>query len=731
MNRNMIRKNYTIVVIGIIFLLVGALVVTNVFFVMAYGIHIRSNTDITKFSSISVTTETIYARRGYIFDCNGNIIAQDSVSYNMVAILDQDRPSYKGHPAYVPIENKEEYAKILAQALGTTKAVIMSYLERDAYQTEFGNYGRNLSSAKKEEIEKLELYGIEFIEQNSRNYPLGSFAAHLIGYTKFNEEDKIVEGELGLEAALNDYLLGKNGHSKYSQDAYGYALLGTEVEHVAAINGNDVHLTIDKQCQEALEIAISEMVKKFNASKMWGGIMEVETGKMLAWGCYPTFDPNKKDITNYLDLGSQYPYEPGSTMKTFTYAAAIDSGNYNGSDTFNSGTYYIGFDTDGKLKRSSKSTIHGTIVNYQRANLGKVSFDQAYYRSLNTGIATLLEKVISPTILESYLDAFGFFKKVNTDGIYEESGTKNMNVIVDKIATGYGQASSVTTLQLMQAYSAIFNQGQMMKPYFVDYIENTHTNQIVYQGKPEVVGNPIKASTAETIVKMMRKVVTDPYYGTARSYAIPEIKIVAKTGTGEVATGGSYGNEVIISAMIGMPADNPKVMVYIAYQAKSQSGMHLDIAPIKRMLSKVVKLLHLTNTGPLEDEDTVTTEIDPLVQFENTMPSVINHRIDYAVDILKKYKVKLVVLGDGASVINQYPIVGEAVHQGQKVFVLSSSAKIRMPDMVGWSYKDITIFSTLTGIKVKIEGNGYVNEQNIAADTNLNDSMEIVVKLGN
>ncbi|MDD6467762.1 MAG: penicillin-binding transpeptidase domain-containing protein [Erysipelotrichaceae bacterium] len=711
MNKKGKQSNRMLLVFTILIIIIGAMLVTNVFFVTVFGFHIRSGTNINRYTGVAVEEKTIFARRGYIFDRNGNVIAQDSVSYNMYVVLDNSRPSYPDCPAYMPKDRIKEYATKLSEVLGADYDYVYEKLDQDIYQTELGYYSRNLSEEKKEQIEALGLYGIEFDKINSRNYPLGVFASHLIGYTRYNEEDEIVVGEMGFESILNDYLLGKNGYSKFSQDAYGYELLGTQVEYVPAVNGNNVYLTLDRSCQEALEIVINETTKQFGARKMWGSVMEAETGKILAWSCYPSFDPNKMNISNYLDYGSQYAYEPGSTMKTFTYAAAIDTGHYNGNKKFNSATYYIGMDEIGKIKLSSTQTRYGTIVNSNKKSYGEVTYNQAYYRSMNTGIATLIEKEISPSILEEYLDRFGFFKKVNTDGMIESTGKKNMNSFVDQIATGYGQGSSVTELQLLQAYSAVFNDGKMVKPYFIDYIQNPYTNEIIYQGKTEIVGQPIKESTSKELLQMMRQVIKDPDYGTAGRYDISEVKVVAKTGTAEIL--GENDNYCIASIMLGMPMDDPKVMIYLAYEARYSNQIHWATDPIKRFTRKIVKNLNLSDSEDVKDTETETEEVNQALTYEYEMPYLVNHSLSYAKDKLKDYGVNTYVLGNGDSVIRQYPEGKDTVTRNQKVFLLTSTNKIKMPNMIGWSRKELYAFWELTGIAVTMDGYGYVTKQSI------------------
>lgn len=727
-------SNFALLRLSVIMIVIGALVMANVLFVTAFGYHIRSGTNVAAYSEIATTSETIYARRGYIFDRNGNILAQDSVSYNMVATLDSSRPSYEGYPAYVPEDKKEEYAQKIAAILGCESDVILGYLQQDLYQTEFGAIGRGLSSSTKEAIEELGLFGIEFEEQSARNYPLGNFASHLIGYTRYNVDDDVLIGEMGIESLLNDYLVGKNGSKVFSQDANGYSLLGTQISYTAAVNGNNVYLTLDKGCQEALELAMQQTAKQFNASKVWGGVMDVKTGKMLAWGSYPGFDPNTMDITNYLDLGADLAYEPGSTMKTFTYAAAIDSGLYNGSDTLYSGPYYVNYSSSGKLKRSNKDKGYGTIRNFRNANLGYVSYDQAYFRSLNVGIASLLTDVISPSVLEDYLERFGFFQNVNTDGVNDVAGTKNMNTGLDMIATGYGQSSSVTALQMFQAYGAIFNGGTMVKPYFIDYIEDPYTNEILYQGKTEVVGQPISEATSKKVIELMKQVVTDKEYGTAKWYRLDGMSIAVKTGTGEVFEHGSYGNQVIASVACGLPADDPQVFIYFAYQANYSPNMHYKTGPIKRFFNKIIKELSISDSTssqpetPQEAETPQEEETDEKAALTH-MPSLLNHSLSYATERLKGSGTKVIVLGNGDTVIRQFPQADTELVRKQKVFLLTSLQKIKMPDMTGWSRKDVNAFWELTGIGVDMEGYGYVVSQSIPKGTTLEltDTIQLVL----
>lgn len=726
------HSNHALAVFTAIFVLIGALLALNVFSLSLFGYHVLSGTDVSSYSSISVARKTLYARRGYIFDANGNILAEDTVTYTLFAYLDESRPGYEGQVTAVPEESKQQYAELLAPILGCDASEILGYLEQDLYQTEFGEAGSGLSKAQKDQIEALGLYGLDFYETTARHYPYGTFASHLIGYTRYNQEDEILVGEMGIEYYLNDYLLGKNGYTQYNQDAAGRQLAGTQSEYVAPVNGNNIYLTIDKTLQQGLETLIQQRVSMYGAYAAWGGLMEVETGRMLAWATYPSFNPNDlSTLTNYLDYGCMTSYEPGSTMKTFVYAAAIDTGNYDYSATYyDHGYFYIGVNSDGSLYESETDTGNGIVTNAGGRGYGTITYSQAYYRSLNCGIANILSSMITPAVLEEYLDRFGFFQRVNTDGVNDVPGTRHMDYPADQVNTGFGQSSSVTALQMFQAYSAILNEGKMVKPYFIDRIEDPYDHSILYQGKTTVVGQPISASTAQQMLDLMRGGVTDTQYGLCQYYALPDIEIVGKTGTGQIGTENGYDPyNVTSSVVIAMPYNDPKVVYYLCIQAPADYRMNYQEEAVKQYLEKVVQYLDLSDNPEGTEQEPVNTTIDHSSSYTKIMPEVVNHSFDYVSEVLSGYNVDTITLGSGDTVLRQYPQAGDQVCQNQKVFLLTSEDSLTMPDMTGWSRHDVTVFWQLTGIAVSFDGYGYVSSQNIPAGDPIDASTEIVVTL--
>ena len=281
----------------------------------------------------------VSAKRGSIYSVNGDILAQNVSSYKLIAYLDPKRTTNKKRPQHVV--DKEDTARKLAPILGMEEAEVLRYLSKEnVYQTEFGVKGKGLSELVKKQIDDLNLPGLAFYESFKRYYPKGDFASYTIGYTKeSSDEDNTIKGEMGIEKEYNELLKGEDGYSRYQKDLQGYKIPNTPVEVKDAVQGKDIYLTIDSNIQFFVEQAMHNADKEYDWQWFTVTIMDAKTGAILATSSSPSFDPNKRNITNYLDLLISSPYEPGSTMKTFTYMAAMENGVYNGSETYKSGVY--------------------------------------------------------------------------------------------------------------------------------------------------------------------------------------------------------------------------------------------------------------------------------------------------------------------------------------------------------------------------------------------------------
>ena len=716
-------KNNSVREIFIVTLAAIILLASNVFFVTISKVHLRSGQDLSDYAnSANYVHEVTKALRGTIYDRNGIVIAQDSRTYNIVCILDPTRPAVEGTIAHVA--DKEGTADILSRILRIDKDKILDYLNQDVYQTELGYGGRKLSKAVKDEIDSYELPGIEFTDSVQRIYPMGQFASNLIGYAQSDESGSTI-GQMGIELFLDPYLSGIDGSRTYQADEHGFVLPGMQEEVVSAINGNNVYLTLDGGIQETLEESMRTTMGLYDTQRVWGGAMEIHTGKIIAWGQNPSFDPNSlENITDYTNAGTQMQYEPGSTMKSFVWAATIDQGKYDETMTTDGNQFCFTDDENNNPVRTYSSDNIGCILNAGRKEYGMVDLDHGMIYSLNTVAATLENELITPDIYLDYLKKFGFFQKVNTDGLPESKGTLNFTYAYDKMNLSFGQGSTATMLQLFQAYSSIFSDGTMVKPYFVESVRDSYDNSIIYQAETQVKGHPITEETARHMQKIMYRVINDED-GTAKWYRIPECDLISKTGTSEVAVNGDYNNaRTITSVMVAMPADNPQVLAYYAFEADYAQDSHYWVDAQKNFFRKIA-----VSYGFAEGSSSAPEQPEASEQVEiSEMPSLINHSIEFAEKTLEKTGASVTVLGDGQTVIRQYPSAGETVATGQHVFLLSDIQSFNMPDMTGWTRKDVAGLWSASGFGFQLSGTGKVVSQSVPPGTPVTKGTEIRVE---
>ncbi len=691
----------------------------NVICVSVLGIHINSGTKIAEYSvGATVYKETLKARRGYIYDRNKDIIAQDSSTYNMYAIISQERLNTDGSPAYVT--NYEEAAAKIAPIIGMSEEEFLSYMNANpgGYQVEFGSRGRNLTQSQHDLIMSLNISGIEFEENSGRVYPNGTFASHLIGFAQYDAATQSVRGVNGIEGQYDEYLSGTDGYTEYQGTRDGVKLVGSESISVEAQDGYDIYLTLDSTIQNYLETGLSQTIQTFDAEAAWGVIMEVKTGKILGYAGYPTYDLNKKDIESYVDLNLNSTFEPGSTMKPFLVAAAIDSGVYDGEEQEYSGLYHVGI-RNGELVRLSSKTESGYIGTIQDFNSGKgwgwITLNEGLIRSSNTAMVHLFVSKNMASTYRDYLTKFGFFKQVDFDLDYGSSGSINYTYGMEKVTTTFGQGLTVNTLQLLQAYTALYNGGTMVKPYVIDSIRDPYDGTIVYQGETTVVDTPIKESTAKEVLELLTEVIENDEYGSGRHYKIPEVEMAGKTGTAEIADNGSYvegKGQNIYSIMAAAPADDPEIMIFYAVKQPSNTidSVHADTTIFKQIFRSTLMYLNISDEKEVNANSTVEA-----IYEEHTLDNYANEDIDSVKETLEGLGYNVLVIGNGLDVVSQYPSANEDVFTSQTIFLYTGGDTYTMPDMTGWSRKEVLAYWSFTNIPIQSVGSGYVVEQNIAA----------------
>lgn len=711
----------------------GTLVSANVHFTMGTHRHIWSQEDVLsgKLAS-SIVDTTVEAKRGQILDRSANVIAQEVKAYTVVAYLDDSVTDDQGGPNYV--QDAKKTAKALAAILdGADEKRMASILEKamkaGQIQTELGAGTKRLTKEVMEKIEQADIPGIGFVETSNRNYPTSPYSSNLVGFAAFDEDGQEIQGKLGLELTMNDYLSGTNGRVKYQQTVDGTVLPGTTQVYEEAVEGNNVYLTIDSNLQSIVETQLQRTMEDNSAQSAWALVMEPETGKILAWGSYPTYNQNThQEIPSFLDNIADKNMEVGSVMKPFTYAVAIDTGVYNGDTTYRAGTFTYAQDpSTGKITRvpNGTQTDFKPISDALGNDFGEITFDQGLWVSSNVGICELLANYINYNQYVEYLDKFGFFKATEIPFVTEATGVKNVDSAADYLSTGFGQASSISLLQLCQAYTAIFNDGKMMRPYVVESIQDPETGTMLQEFKPECVGEPISAETAHHVTEIMKGVTQEGNSG-AR-LRIDGVDMAVKTGTGELyneQTGEYDKTNYTSSVMAAIPADDPKIMVYWGMVSSNITGYSAE--PFQEIVKAALianGVSGASNAGAAQDgqeEETWDT-------YE--MPNLVNHSLDWMNQELNGKKLNVTVLGDGSSVVNQYPSAGSKINSNSRVLVMTDSAGITMPDMTGWTRKDVTAFWALTGIGVQTSGYGKVQAQNVAPGTPVDGSSDIQVTM--
>ena len=716
------RSNRTLRFLYFLVLTVILLVIVNVFMVTIFKVHVRSNTSLNNYiSSVSNVEERIFASRGNIYDNTGEIVAQDVKTYDIICYLDEDRLASGNQIAYV--DNPSYAASVLAPILEMDASDIYSILTSNdgLYQVELGANGRNLSEDQKNQIEAIEdLHGIDFRNSYKRYYPYGdSFSPQIVGFAQSDESGKLI-GKLGIEAYLNDELSGSDGFHSYQRDRYGYILPGMYDETIEAVNGYDVYLTLNIPIQEALNTALETTMQYKEASRAWGAVVEIKTGKILAWGQTPSFNPNNLTSDDVqVNYGSQLAYEPGSVLKSIIYSAAMDLGVYDGNVGFDSSPYCY----NDYAQRTYSGNQLGCIKNVDNKDWGTIPLDYGLIYSSNVATATLLSQYVGIDNFEDYLNRYHLFEKVNSDGIDEVTGYTNYGLSpVDDITATYGQGSSLTMLQLLQAYTAIMGNGEMVKPYIIDKIVNPNTNQTVYQGSRKVVSTPISKQTATDMVDLLRRVVTDEA-GTCRHYEARTVNVIGKTGTTELLLDGEYSEDLsIVSCMLGFPYEDPQYMVYYAYVSPMTVYYNYEVKPIPDMIDRIALLENLDIN---EDELDVA---DKYIHKYN-MPNLLSDTYDVAKSKLDELHINTIRIGDGDKIIDQYPKTNDIVYTNQKVFLLTDGHNIYLPDFTNWTRKDIVNYWNISKLPITIDGYGVVYEQNISSNSLVDNTSEIIVKL--
>ena len=656
-------------------------------------------------SNRTTRTETISAMRGSIYSVNGDVLAQNVASYKLIAYLDPKRTTNKKKPQHVV--DKEETATKLAPIIGMEKDDVLKYLSKEnVYQTEFGTKGKDLNELTKKKIEDLNLPGLDFIESFKRYYPKGNFASYTIGYTKTDEKSNIT-GELGVEKQYDKLLKGEDGHLTYQKDLKGYKIADTPVVRKDAIQGKDIYLTIDSNIQFFIEQAINNSHKGYNWEWFHITILDAKTGAVL--GTSPSFDPNKRDLVNYLDMMISSPYEPGSTMKTFTYMAAMENGVYNGSETYRSGVY---------------TTSDGTeIGDWDRGGWGVISFDKGYAMSSNVGVINLINRHMSSLMLKQYFKKLGLGKKTGIELPNEMKGKLDFKYETEIYNAGFGQGITTTPIQNVKALTPLTNDGVLLEPYVISKIVDSDTKETIVENKRKEVERVASTATVQKMIQLMSDCVNG-YGNTGSGYRIDSGELIGKTGTAQIANerGGGYlsGKEDIISSFAGIyPKSNPQVIIYASIKKPSGGSQKPVSNAVKEIVANISKYYG--------NSDSNSSKTINITKYQ--VESFINQKTENVKLDLTAKGIKYQVIGNGSKVINQSPNSGDIMTNNDIIYLITNDSSMKVPSVQGLSSKVGKDILQKLGLKVKLDGVGYVTEQSVAPGTAITNGMEITLKL--
>ncbi|WP_414947151.1 penicillin-binding transpeptidase domain-containing protein [Enterococcus faecium] len=665
------------------------------------GGHVAGTSLAEKTKQLYQGSEVVKAKRGTIYDRNGVALAEDASSYSIKAILSKTYTS-GDKKLYVEEKNFDKIAEILHKNLSIDKKDALNILENGAkkelYQVEFGSYGKNISQETKQNIEadmkKEGVAGLYFVDHQARMYPNGVFSSHFIGYAVPDKDENGLVGKLGLESAYNDILSGKDGKIIYQKDNFQNPLPGTVAEEEKAVDGQDIYTTLDSRLQSYLETLMDQVNEEYQPEELTAVLMKAKTGEILAMGQRPTFNPETMEgLTGkdaiWRNFLVQDSYEPGSTMKVFTTAAAIEEGEFNENETFQSGKIQV---------------EDATINDHDFGEKGVLTMRQALSWSSNVGMVILEQRLGGRWY--NYLQKLGFGQSTHSGLDDEVNGALPTSNIVDRAMSAYGQAVGVTNFQMMKAFTSIANNGTMIQPRYISKVVDPQTGE-ERTTQTEVLGQPFSKETTEKVREYMRDVVESENYGSAYGvYSVPGYNVSAKTGTAQIAsdTGGyQTGDTAYLYSIVEMvPSEDPDYVLYLTMK-HPKTYDRMALAKIANPLMK--RAMDFKETE--EDSDTETkTEKVSVADYRNL-------EADVAAADAQKSGLQPVVIGNGKKVQKQSTANGDQLISGEKLILYTGGDKL-MPDVTGWSKADIMKLGKILGIEVSFDGDGYCVKQELA-----------------
>ncbi len=639
---------------------------------------------------------TVAARRGDIVDTHGKLLAQSITSFIISARV-RDVSDVDGLASVLEREMDVPSERTKSRLTGTKAASVT--LARQVSREDADRL-RTLM-ADKTNTDSAKLSGITFDEDISRWYPMGSSLAQVLGLCNVDGV-----GQSGLEVRYDDVLAGEPGRIVTEVDARARTLPDGVTLYVPAKAGNTLRLTIDREVQAAVERAVRECAQVNEAQQVQAIVMDVNTGAVLAMAMYPTYDPAdppREDVEQLNELMRittlSDVYEPGSTFKMLTAAAAIDCGATNPQE---------GFYCSGRI------TVSGSTVRCWGAPHGAETMKKALQNSCNP-VFTQLALRLGSDRLYQYLHAFGLGKRTGIDLYGEASGiliAQSRVKDVDLARIGFGQSVAVTPIQMITAACAVVNGGRLMKPYLVEAILNEDGEEIEVI-TPTVAANPISAETSATMRELLGSVVSE---GGGKNARVDGWSVGGKTGTAQIYKNGRIESNLHIGSFVGFaPVEEPEVAVLVIVdeaQVKPDYGGTTAAPFAAQIFTEILPLLGVKKTDGSEERADVT------------MPDVTGMNVKDARAILREAGIDCVTDGTQSMVTGQLPPAGTTVQEGfcAMLYVTGERAPTaqeftQVPDVIGLPMRESAQALRSAGLALDAQGDGIAVKQSPAAGT--------------
>ncbi|KAB7707968.1 stage V sporulation protein D [Bacillus aerolatus] len=576
--------------------------------------------------------------RGKITDRNGEALAENKSAPTVYVVPRQ-------------IENPEEAAEKLAAVLNISKEKAYTHLTKKASIERIHPEGRKISFEKAEEVRRLGIKGVYIAEDSKRHYPFGKSLAHVLGFAGIDNQ-----GLMGLEAYYDKELSGEKGAMSFFSDAKGKRMPQMPDGYSAPIDGLDLKLTIDSNIQTIVERELDIAEAKYEPDGAITIAMNPNNGEILAMASRPSFNPEQFQNVSPEIYNRNLPiwstYEPGSTFKIITLAAALEEKKV---DLYKDHFHDPGFvEVAGARLRCWKKGGHG-----------HQSFLEVVENSCNPGFVELGERLGKETLFK-YVRDFGFGQKTGIDLQGEGKGILfNMDKVgpVEQATTAFGQGVAVTPIQQAAAVSAAVNGGILYQPYIAKELVDPATGEVVKRKSPVAKKRVISAETSRKIRFALESVVAK---GTGRNAFVEGYRVGGKTGTAQKAQGGRYLENNHIVSFIGLaPADDPQIVVYTAIDNPKgivQFGGTVAAPIVGKIIEDSLQVLDVKPRKKQIEKETQWN--DPQIVEVPDLKGLTKKELS-----LQLYDFKLEIEGSGKKVVQQSPVAGSKVETGSIIRV--------------------------------------------------------------